>query len=171
MKKLFGLLMLSCLLIFGSNTVAKAGEIKEVFIEGIEEMSQEEASEYIADYIGLSQPFNLDELTGINTISFDEDGILVTFTTRCNLGYAEKVGIKEVYLQRRPEGSNTYGNIPIWDYFCDYDTNTFSYAGGYEVKDAEEGLYYRGKQRHFIVYEGVEYSYYSYTGEIHYVFD
>lgn len=171
MRKVFGLIALSCLLIFGSNMIVKAEELKEVFIEGVEDMSYEDATDYIADYIGLPEPLNLDELTGINAIYYDESGIMVTFTTICNLGPAEQVGVKEVYIQRREEGSNSFGNVPIWEYFYAYETDTHSYSGGYEVKDPVNGLYYRGKQRHFIVYEGVEYSYWSYTGEIQYIIE
>ena len=167
MKKLFGILTTALLWILFPCTLTKAGELKEVFIEGVEDMSVEEASEYIGNYIGI-EPFNLDELTGISSIAYNSKEFSVIITKKCNLGFAEEVGVKEVYIQHRKEGSNTFGSIMVWEACYTHNTNDLSHSVGYELKDPVIWKYYRGKQKHYIIYDGVEYSYYTYTAEIHF---
>ena len=54
----------------------------------------------------------------------------------------------------------------VWEACYTHNTNDLSHSVGYEVKDPVIGKYYRGKQKHYIIYDGVEYSYY--TSEIHF---
>ncbi len=56
----------------------------------------------------------------------------------------------------------------VWEACYTHNTNDLSHSVGYEVKDPVIGKYYRGKQKHYIIYDGVEYSYYTYTAEIHF---
>lgn len=165
MKKIASFIIIVTLIAaFNSNLVVKAEPI-EVFIDGVEDMSPEEAATYIQNYIGVPVgTYALDELTGINMISFNSKTIEVTFTTNCNLGLAEEVGVKQVSIQTREEGSNMYGNVPIAGTYC--TKNAVMYAGKYSITNPKVGIYYRGKQKHYIIYNGVEYSYFTYTSEI-----
>lgn len=165
MKKILCLFFLASIIAMSSNTIVKAEAYTEVFIDGVEEMTPEEAAAYIESAIGVpAGTFSINELTGINSISASATTINVFLSTNCNLGVAEEVGVKQVSIQTREEGSNMYGNVPVSGSY--YATNTFSYAGSYKITNPKVGLYYRGKQKHYIIYNGVEYSYFTYTNEI-----
>lgn len=166
MKKVLGfIILLSVITGFQSNIIVKAEVYEEVFIDGVEEMNPEDAAAYIESFVGApAGTFALDELTGFNLITYNETAIQVTFITNCNLGIAEEVGVKQVSIQTREEGSNMYGNVPIAGTYC--TKNASGYAGNYSITNPKVGIYYRGKQKHYIIYNGVEYSYFTYTSEI-----
>lgn len=166
MKKFFSLvLFMTLIVVSSSNMRVKAEPYEEVFIDGVEEMTPEEAAAYIESVMGVAPgTFAANELTGINGITPYETKISIIFITNCNLGIAEEVGVKQVSIQTREEGSNMYGNVPVSGSY--YATNSLSYAGYYNITNPKVGLYYRGKQKHYIIYNGVEYSYFSYTSEI-----
>lgn len=166
MKKIAVFILVAIALIgINPGSKAKAEVYEEVFIDGVENMSPEEAAAYIESFIGVpAGTYALDELTGYNTIKATKTAIGITFGTVCNLGLAEEVGVKQVSIQTREEGSNMYGNVPISGSY--YFTDSLSYMGYYNITNPKVGLYYRGKQKHYIIYNGVEYSYFSYTSEI-----
>lgn len=166
MKKIMSLFFLiSAIMIYNNNITAKAEVYEEVFIDGVEEMTPEEAASYIESVIGIpTSTFGLNELTAINSITPSATSINISFATNCNLGVAQEVGVKQVSIQTREEGSNMYGNVPIAGSY--YKTDSIFYAGSYDITNPKVGLYYRGKQKHYIIYNGVEYSYFTYTPEI-----
>lgn len=164
-KKVILFFLISTIVMFNSGITANAKSYTEVFIDGVENMTPEDAATYIESVIRVAPgTFAANELTGFNSINPLSDSINVGFATNCNLGLAEEVGVKQVSIQTREEGSNMYGNVPVSGSY--YFTNSLSYAGSYNITNPKVGLYYRGKQKHYIIYNGVEYSYFTYTNEI-----
>lgn len=148
----------------GITAHAQNEEIPIVYLEGVEDMTPEEAQEYISSYIDDVMPLDgITELSGNAEIEISGTKIKITFRTQSLLGVAEEIGVKTVSVQYREEGEHTYYNVPVNNSFVEYDS--MGYYGSYEVAKPKVGMYYRGKQRHYMIKNGVQYAFFTYTEE------
>lgn len=156
-KVIFFLIMLGFGLVTANIKTTKAEEeLEQVYLD-LEYMTEEEAVAFLKDYIGLPETFSIDEINGTVNVVANSSTIDIGFTTTSTIGIASEIGVKLVYIQNREPGGNIYGSQIVPGNF--YTTNSYGYMGGLTVKNPEVGREYRVKLTHYIIVDGVQYSF------------